>query len=72
MDIEVLGVDLGKTVCSLAGLDAAGAVVFRKRIQRRRLLAFLTNLWPCIVAMEACGAHITLDASVSKRGTSPG
>ncbi len=58
MDIKVLGIDLGKTVCSLAGLDAAGAVVFRKRLQRHRLLDFLDRLSPCVVAMEACGgAH---------------
>ena len=38
MDIVVLGIDLGKTVCSLAGQDGSGAVVFRKRIQRYRLL----------------------------------
>ncbi|MDR7127371.1 hypothetical protein J2X53_004220 [Pseudorhodobacter sp. 4114] len=47
MDIKVLGIDLGKTVCSLAGLDAAGAVVFRKRLQRHRLLDFLDRLSPC-------------------------
>ncbi len=58
MDIEVLGIDLGKTVCSLAGLDANGAVVFRKRLQRHRLLKFLGSLPACVVAMEACGgAH---------------
>jgi len=58
MDIEVLGIDLGKTVCSLAGLDAAGAVVYRKRLQRHRSLHFLEGMDPCIVAMEACGgAH---------------
>jgi transposase len=58
MDIKVLGIDLGKTVCSLAGLDEAGAVVFRKRLQRHRLLDFLGTLPPCVVAMEACGgAH---------------
>lgn len=58
MDIAVLGIDLGKTVCSLAGLDTTGAVVFRKRLQRFRLLDFLSGLSPCIVAMEACGgAH---------------
>ncbi|HHC29862.1 MAG TPA: IS110 family transposase [Rhodobacterales bacterium] len=58
MGIAVLGIDLGKTVCSLAGLDADGVVVFRKRIQRFRLLGFLANLGPCVVAMEACGgAH---------------
>jgi len=37
MDITVLGIDLGKSVCSLAALDASGAVVFRKRLQRLRL-----------------------------------
>ena len=41
MDIKVLGIDLGKTVCSLAGLDEAAVVVFRKRLQRHRLLNFL-------------------------------
>ena len=29
--ISVLGVDLGKNVCSVVGLDAAGAVVMRRR-----------------------------------------
>lgn len=41
MDIKVLDIDLGKTVCSLARLDEAGAVVFRRRLQRHRLLTFL-------------------------------
>jgi transposase len=58
MDIAVLGIDLGKTVCSLAGLDGNGAVIFRRRIQRFRLLDFLDGLPSCVVAMEACGgAH---------------
>ena len=58
MEIAVLGIDLGKTVCSVAGLDGSGAVVFRKRIQRFRLLDFLAKLATCVVAMEACGgAH---------------
>lgn len=38
MDIRVLRIDLGKTVCSLAGLDEAGAVVFRKRLKQHLLL----------------------------------
>ena len=29
MDISVLGVDLGKNICSVVGLDASGAVVMR-------------------------------------------
>ncbi|MEO8245100.1 MAG: hypothetical protein ABI832_22685 [bacterium] len=58
MEIAVLGIDLGKTVCSVAGVDGTGAVVMRKRVQRFRLLDFLAQLPPCVVAMEACGgAH---------------
>lgn len=58
MSISVVGVDLGKTVCSVAGLDEAGCVVLRRRVKRLRLLTFLEELTPCVVAMEACcGAH---------------
>lgn len=56
MEIAVLGIDLGKTVCSVAGVDGTGAVVMRKRVQRFRLLDFLAQLPPCVVANEACGA----------------
>lgn len=58
MEIVILGVDLGKTVCSLAGLAGSGQVVMRRRIRRNQLSAILVNLPPCIVALEACcGAH---------------
>jgi transposase len=58
MNIRILGVDLGKNSCSLAGLDEHGAVVYRKRVQRYRLQDVLAAIPPCIVAMEACGgAH---------------
>ena len=58
MTIEILGVDLVKTTCSIVGLDGAGTVVLRRRVRRYRLLSFLSGLSPCVVAMEACsGAH---------------
>src|ERR1700722_512049 len=58
MRIAVLGVDLGKNVCSLFGLDASGAVVLRRRAKRETVIALAAKLSPCIVAMEACcGAH---------------
>jgi hypothetical protein len=34
MAIATIGIDLGKNSCSLAGLDAAGAVVLRRRLPR--------------------------------------
>lgn len=56
--IAVLGIDLGKNTFSLAGLDAAGAVVVRKRASREGVIEFAAKLPACIVAMEACcGAH---------------
>lgn len=58
MSIVTLGIDLGKTVCSLVGLDTAGTVVMRKRLRRAGLVAFVLDLDRCVVAMEACcGAH---------------
>ena len=56
--IAVLGIDLGKNSCSVAGLDMHGAVVLRRRMTRESLVAFASKLPACIVAMEACcGAH---------------
>src|SRR6516165_4612703 len=58
MAIAVLGVDLGKNVCSIVGLDALGAVVMRRKVRRETLIALAERLPPCIVGMEACcGAH---------------
>lgn len=55
MDIKVLSIALGKTVCNLARLDATGVVVHRRRLQRYLLVDFLEGLDPCIVAREARG-----------------
>ena len=58
MDIAVLGVDLGKNVCSVVGLDASGAVVMRRKVRRETLIRLAEKLPPCVVGMEACcGAH---------------
>jgi transposase len=54
MRIAVLGVDLGKNVCSLVGLNASGAVVLRRRAKRETVIALVAKLSPCIVGMEAC------------------
>jgi hypothetical protein len=42
----------------LAGLDASGRVVLRRRMRRSAVGSFVTSLRRCVVAMEACcGAH---------------
>src|SRR3954464_11262466 len=58
MDIAVLGIDLGKSSCSVVGLDRSGRVVLRRRMHRDSVAKLASGLPPCIVAMGACcGAH---------------
>jgi transposase len=57
-DVTIIGLDIAKSVFQAHGADAAGSVVFRKKLNRSRLLAFFAAQPPCVVAMEACaGAH---------------
>jgi len=58
MKLHVLGIDLGKTVFHLVGLDSTGKVVIRKKCSRRQLLAFTANLQVELIGMESCsGSH---------------
>ena len=47
--IAVLGIDLGKNSCSLAGLDASGAMVKRRRMRPESIAELTANLPPCVV-----------------------
>ena len=58
MSIVILGVDLGKNVCSVVGVDAGGRVVVRRSMRRQTLIDYVAKLPACAIAMEACcGAH---------------
>ena len=58
MDVKVIGIDLGKNVCSLVALDAAGRVVIRRRLRPASVVGFVDKLPSCVIGMEACcGAH---------------
>jgi transposase len=58
MQIETLGIDLGKSTFHVAGSDAAGRLVLQRKFTRLQLLRFTRQLTPCRVGMEACGgAH---------------
>jgi transposase len=59
MTIAIIGIDLGKSVCSVVGLDEAGAVVLRRRMRRQSVIELGARLPRTVVAMEACcGAHL--------------
>ena len=58
MAVVILGIDLGKNLCSVVGLDEAGVVVLRRTMRRQTVLGFASKVPACVVAMEACcGAH---------------
>src|SRR6202790_2669777 len=58
MELHAIGIDLGKTLFHLVGVDASGNVLVRKRCSRSNLLAFTGNLQVERIGMEACaGAH---------------
>jgi hypothetical protein len=44
MEIRAIGIDLGKTLFHLVGVDASGSVVVRKRCSRKQLLTYTANL----------------------------
>ena len=55
MDTPVtIGLDIAKSVFQVHGVDAAGAVVIRKRLSRSSLLPFFEKLPKCVVGIEAC------------------
>ena len=55
---SMIGMDLAKNSFQLHGAGADGSVAFRKKLSRSKVLTFLGNQAPCVVAMEACaGAH---------------
>jgi transposase len=56
--MNIIGIDLGKTVFHLVMMDPQGKIVARKRLSRPQLITQLANTPSSLVAMEAsCGAH---------------
>jgi hypothetical protein len=60
MDIAVLGVDLGKNVCSVVGLDASGAAVMRHKVRSETLIGFRRNVRRAPSSWRPAAALITL------------
>ena len=68
MEICTIGIDLGKTVFHLVGLNARGEVVVRKKCSRTQLLRFTSNLRSCLIGMEACGGSHFLGRALREQG----
>jgi hypothetical protein len=70
--VSIIGLDIAKSVFQAHGADASGGVVFRKKINRARLLEFFASQPPCTVAMEACGGAHHWGRKIAKLGASNG
>lgn len=55
MNVVRMGIDLGKSVFHLFGVNEAGHPLLKKKLSRKQLLACLANIEPCLIGLEACG-----------------
>jgi transposase len=68
MELHTIGIDLGKTVFHLVGLNLCGEVVVRKRFSRSQLLRFTANVRVGLIGMEACGGAHFLGRALREQG----
>src|ERR1039458_1681680 len=68
MKLHVVGIDLGKTVFHLVGLDSTGRVVIRKKCSRTQLLVFTANLQVQLIGMESCSGSHFLGRALREQG----
>lgn len=55
-NINVIGLDLAKSVFQVHGADEQGKPLLKKKLRREDVVAFFRRLAPCLVGMEACGS----------------
>ena len=55
MQVTTIGLDLGKRLFQVHGVDAAGTVMLRRQLKRRQVEPFFAKLPRCLIGIEACG-----------------
>jgi transposase len=68
VEITPIGIDVAKDVFAIHGVDAQGRVRVRKRLVRKHLLEFLSQLPACLVGMEACASAHYWAREIAKHG----
>jgi len=68
MELDTIGIDLGKTVFHLVGLNRAGEVVVRRKCSRLQLLRFPSKLRVRLIGMESCGGSHFLGRALREQG----
>ncbi|OJX13876.1 MAG: IS110 family transposase [Caedibacter sp. 37-49] len=58
MKIVTIGIDLGKNVFHLHGVNERGKVILKKKVSRSKLIETIVNIPSCLIGLEACsGAY---------------
>src|SRR6516225_12344759 len=68
MEIYTIGIDLGKTLFHLVGVDSSGTVMVRKRCSRAQLLKYTANIRVHRIGMEACSGSHFLGRALREQG----
>lgn len=55
-DVAIVGMDVAKSVFQIHCNDMRGKRLESKRLSRRQVLVFFSNLKPCLVGIEACSS----------------
>jgi len=67
-NVATIGIDLAKYIFQIYGADSNGRRVVEKRVNRKKLLEFFTNIKPCLIGMEACGGSHHWARELEKMG----
>jgi transposase len=67
-DINLLAIDVAKNVFQLHGINKRGSCVLTKRLNRNKLMEFISNLHICTIVMEACGGSFYWTRQFQKMG----
>ena len=68
MELQTIGIDLGKTVFHLVGLDCQCPHAVRNKFSRTQLLRFTANIRVELIGMEACGGSHFLGRALREQG----
>jgi transposase len=67
-EVTTVGLDLGKRVFQVHGVDAAGAMTVRRSLRRKQVLPFFAKLLRCRVGIEACATAHYWGREIAKLG----
>lgn len=55
-EFTTIGIDIAKSVFQIHGIDSNEKVVCQRKLSRRDLLLFFSEISPCLIGMEACAS----------------